>query len=261
MGADRARLYRKRDAQPDIQPGLRKSAEPVNSTLGIARLQMVAEITQRINEIVKHHIAPWAKSHGFKKHGQRFTRQEGSCIWIVEVKRWKYNIDNHGKVSLDLGVYFPDWDKLVREFPQMQSWEPVPEVPATWCCYVRESLDKLCSEELNDSWWWEVEPTTDLAVLGARLAQSLEAKGLPWLSHKSNFNHAVSELSQEAERLRGMWIEKILCLVGWVQLNNMQKARQLYQLAIIDEPRQQCKTVAVFGSWLEEIGRKGSPNA
>jgi len=213
---------------------------------------MVAVITQRIDELVKSHIAPAMKRHGFEKHGQRFTRDVEDHLQIVEVQRWKYNAGDHGKLSMDLGVFYPDWSRLVRSFPIAKSWDPIPKIPAVWCCHVSERLDQLCQEPLRKDWWWELGPSSEVAMVGAEIVRSFEEKGLPWLVRKSNFRLAVEELSEHAERFRGTWIEKILCMLAWHMLNDMDRARGLYRLAIEDEHHKDGKTEAMFGRWLKQ---------
>ena len=212
---------------------------------------MVAPITQKINDIVAHHLAPALKAAGFRKAGQRFRKRFDQHTWVVEVQRDKYNVDETGAFTVNLGVYHPAWVAVTQETERGRRFLPDPtDEPGYDECLVKERLDFLAGR-CND--WWQIDAQTTPDAVGSAVVAALMDKGMSWLATMSPLEVAVPAYSERYIGLRGAWSYKTTAMFGWVALGRLDQAALLYAAAsgdgISDDEHERA-----FGPWARARG-------
>lgn len=212
---------------------------------------MVAPITRKINDIVAKHLAPAMKAAGFTKAGQRFRKRFDEYTWVVEVQRDKYNVDETGSFTLNLGVYHPAWVAVTQETERgRRLLDGLTDEPGLAHCLTRENLDFLVGRP-ND--WWKIDVRVTSDAVGPAVVAALMDKGVTWLTAMSPLDVAVRALSENCVGLRGAWLYKTTAMFGWVALGRPDEAARLYKAAsgdvISDEEHERA-----FSPWARARG-------
>lgn len=63
--------------------------------------------SQLINEILSQYLAPLMKSHGFRKRAQRFWRDNGQVIDVLDLQKSQWNSFRHAQFTINLGLFWP----------------------------------------------------------------------------------------------------------------------------------------------------------
>lgn len=76
----------------------------------------------RIKELVKEHISPELKSHGFKKRAHKWKRERDGFVDVVVVRSSRWNSSNDESCDIEYGVCAPElysliWSRDLDDFP------------------------------------------------------------------------------------------------------------------------------------------------
>lgn len=134
---------------------------------------MTAEINRSIDALVRDAIAPALKAAGFRKQGRTFRRSAGDAIHVVSVQGSKWNTGAEGKLTVNLGVYFPAAAALLERSSH------VTESPSEADCLVRRRIGLLMPARQDH--WWVIDKATNLVSLGGEIAAAWAQYGAPWL--------------------------------------------------------------------------------
>ncbi len=134
-------------------------------------------IQQKIEGLVKIHLTPFFKSLGYKKGGRTFSFQWENNYRIVNIQSWKYNDQNSGKFTINLGIYLAKAQEstnfVAKAFP-----------PKEYECQIRKRIGALIGAPHGDI-WWNVLPTSDISELAKTIISHLNESAAPWLETMS----------------------------------------------------------------------------
>ena len=188
---------------------------------------MKAPITLAIDHLVSDPLAPHLKRQGFRKKGQRFWRDAGRCVQLVELDRGKYNEGSQGQLGITVGVFYPE------------IWAMVGQARPGWCeafddrfqpiqnCLVDQPVAPpvdAVSDTLESR--WSVDADADLDAQGLALVQALDAVGLPWLESNAVLRNAVPRLLELSNKK--VWTSSVYLLCAAV----IERDRALATLAL-----------------------------
>jgi hypothetical protein len=156
--------------------------------LGDKATTEMSEIAEKIDAVVKAAISPLLRQRSFKGKGRTFHRAAGDVIQVVNVQASADNLGSSGRFTLNLGLYFPQVEKLVDP-------ERVQRRAKEYECTVRVRISKALGSTAD--LWWRIEADTNLQALGDEVAQVLATAGLPWLDANSDLSVAVGVLSRD----------------------------------------------------------------
>ena len=133
---------------------------------------MTAEINRSIDALIRDAIAPALQAAGFRKQGRTFRRTAGDAIHVVSVQGSKWNTGAEGKLTVNLGVYFPAAAALLERSNE------VSESPSEADCLVRQRIGLLMPA--GQDHWWAIDKATNLVSLGGEIAAAWAQYGAPW---------------------------------------------------------------------------------
>lgn len=168
---------------------------------------MKSPITQAIDTLISESVAPMLKAQGFKKKAQRFWRNRGDAIQLVEFDRGKYNVDATGKFGISVGVFYPAVWKMVCELRPGWGTEFSVEYPPIQNCLLSECLSPPDIKPLDQ--YWDIDATRDNRELVNAVNSVIEMKGLVWLTSHTPIKQCfprLSELSAKGEWLSAMYL-------------------------------------------------------
>lgn len=148
-----------------------------------------------ILEAVKLRLAPLLRDEGFTLHGTDFCLQARESTGLVNVKSSLQNTSSFSRFTLILGRYFPAIDAVMARVwteSGAESWSP-----KIYNCQLRRRIGELFPP--HGDFWWEVTPTSDANELAAKLADTWQQYGGPWMKRTSTLREAVMDL--EAQNL------------------------------------------------------------
>lgn len=163
-------------------------------------------ITQAIDTLIAAHIAPFLKSQGFRRKGQRFARDTGEAIEVLEFDRWKYNEGNSGKFGVTLGVFHPAVSRMVDE--ARPGWgEPADaRFPPVQDCLLNECLMPP-EDQREHAQYWPIDADNPIEEVAGRLLPALETAALPWLSANTLLQGTLPRLSELSRK--NVWLASV----------------------------------------------------
>jgi hypothetical protein len=144
----------------------------------------VSEIAKAIDQCIHLGLAPSLKQDGFKKTGRTFMRQIELCTQLVNVQASQSNIGNTGKFTLNLGIYFPTVEKLVKGTELGQP-------PKEYDCTLRQRIGQLMPEHGGDK-WWSIDNHSDLKTISGEISAAWVSFGRPWIERYSQLGEAAT---------------------------------------------------------------------
>jgi len=139
-----------------------------------------------IHELVRDHLAPLLKGHGFRKKGRRFWRQRRGLIEVVTVQSSEWNNAWEGRFCIELGLC-PE--KIQKRIGGVFAFDVLP--PRV--CVFTQRLTKNMERAKNH--WWSVKPGTAVAPLGKEINQDFEQIAFPWFIARSDPKRIEVEVS------------------------------------------------------------------
>lgn len=170
-------------------------------------------IQKNIENVVKIHLSPFFKSLGYRNSGRTFSFQWEDNYRIVNIQSWKYNDQNSGKFTINLGVYLAkvqnSTNLIAKTFP-----------PREYECQIRERIGALIGAPHGDI-WWDVMPSSDVSELSKTIIGHLRENAIPWLN-------TMSIPEEAAAYYLGMNMKGMAALLYWAA-GNSKKASELIE--------------------------------
>lgn len=163
-------------------------------------------ITQAIDTLISAHVAPFLKSHGFRRKGQRFARDQGDAIVVLEFDRWKYNEGSVGKFGVTLGVFHPAVSRMVDE--ARPGWgEPFDaRFPPVQDCLLDECL--MPPEDRREhAQYWAVDADQPVEEVARWLLSAMESTALPWLAANARLQGTLPRLTELSRK--NVWLASV----------------------------------------------------
>lgn len=136
-------------------------------------------IAKRIDIIVSADLAPMLKQAGFRKQARNFRREHDNHTDVINVQADRYNDANHGRFTVNLGVYYPAIADISEALP-------VNGPPKEYNCTARERIGFLM--EARADFWWEIDRRSNDADTAHHLANTVATCGMPWLDDLSDLD-------------------------------------------------------------------------
>ncbi len=131
-------------------------------------------IKKNIEDLINLHMTPFFASLDYRKTGRTFSFQWGNNCRLVDFQLWKYNDQNSGKFTINLGIYLEkaqtSTNFIAKTFP-----------PKEYECQIRERLGALIGAPHGDL-WWGVVPSSDIPELSRTIIGHLRQSVIPWLT-------------------------------------------------------------------------------
>ncbi|XHC27283.1 MAG: DUF4304 domain-containing protein [Phycisphaerales bacterium] len=125
---------------------------------------------------------------GFRKKARTFRLASDRSVAVLNVQASRWNQGGTGRFTLNLGVHWPETDRLMDR-------PTVGAEPKEYECVVRARIGDLLPGDLDR--WWEIDSETSIEQLGAEVAGVVSRVGLPWLLTLMEPEHSKSELERQ----------------------------------------------------------------
>lgn len=144
----------------------------------------MSAVAKVIETCIRLGLAPALKADGYRKRGRTFYRGSAEATRVVNVQSSQSNLGASGKFTLNLGVYFPEVER-VAGFDGALQW------PAESQCSLRVRIGQLLPER-NDI-WWELGPGVDLGTVSDLLVSAWDLQGRPWMERHGDPESALRQ--------------------------------------------------------------------
>lgn len=144
--------------------------------------------------LVREHVAPALAADGFDPAGETFHRRAGRNWEVIALEHAQVADRDHVKLSVRLAV------GIDRLRGSGQDWEDGAR-PGGDECHFGVGLGQLLT---GRTVWWDVQPDTDIDMLGETVVEAIRRYGLPWLEARSN-----------DERLRNTYLAELDSVAWW----------------------------------------------
>lgn len=155
-----------------------------------------------LKDLVKSHVAPLLKQHGFRKRDFIWNKSKDGLVQVVDFQLSRFSSDEEEDFTINLGVFDPKvWEKCWAKKPPVFIKEED--------CFPRVRIGRLLAEASEESTdhWWGCGTATNESKLGEEIGSLLERKCLPFLNDMLDRRCVVGFYSSDPDRL--MPIEKI----------------------------------------------------
>ena len=146
---------------------------------------LVSDIAKRIKLIVDRGLAPSLKQTGFRRSAMTFYRQNGEALQVVNVQPNRWNSNESGSFTINVGVDFAEVAKL------MPGYLPMPRTPKEYCCILRIRVGDLMPTGKDH--WWTIAPNTNVEELSAELVGVWTSNIEPWLEKLKTVSSLASQ--------------------------------------------------------------------
>jgi hypothetical protein len=163
--------------------------------------------------LLHEQIAPLLAAEGFEVAGQTFHRPVGSNWEVIALERNQVRGRDHLKLNANLAV------AIDRLRGAGQDWSDGRR-PSAAECHFGVALGQLLT---GRNVWWDLDPDTDLAMLGETLIEAIRRYGLPWL-----------EVRSSDESLRNAYLAELDSVAWW----ELRPLRELVEQLGPNEARQ-----------------------
>lgn len=141
----------------------------------------MSEISKIIEACIQLELAAALKADGYKKRSRTFYRAAAGTTRVVNVQSSQSNVGDTGKFTLNLGVYFPEVERVAQNDSTL-------EYPAESQCSLRERIGMILPARTDR--WWEVGAGIDSEQISRELVQAWRTHGKDWMER-----HATPELA------------------------------------------------------------------
>lgn len=149
-------------------------------------------------DLIKNHVTPLLKQHGFKKKDLTWNKSKDGVVQVVDFQLSRFSSDEEEDFTINLGVFDPQvWKKCWGKKP--------PKFIKEEDCFPRMRVSQLLNKSTD--YWWAYDANTNDSELGKEIEELLEGKCLPFLNRMLDQNEVVNFYSSDTEHL--MPIEKI----------------------------------------------------
>jgi hypothetical protein len=146
-----------------------------------------------IAEAVKLGLAPLLRDEGFRKRRTDFYLHTEESTGLVSIHSSRRNSSCFSRFTLNLGRYFPALEAAMAEvwtLPGAEPWNP-----KIYDCQLRRRIGELFPP--YGDFWWEATLTSDANELAAKLADTWQQYGGPWMKRTSTLRGAVMDLEAQ----------------------------------------------------------------
>ena len=177
---------------------------------------------QRTKLVMDRGLAPSLKQAGFRRSGMTFYRQNGEALQVVNVQSNRWNSNESGSFTINVGVDFAEVAKL------MPGYLPMSATPKEYCCILRIRVGDLMPAGKDH--WWAITPKTNVEELSAELVGIWTSNIEPWLDKLKTVSSLASQpkpstwqnpyLRAAANVLVGNQAEAAECIVAEIKRIN-----------------------------------------
>ncbi len=197
---------------------------------------MPSLIGKQIDQVIGDALAARLKGHGYRRKGRTFHRRSEESVCVVNVQASRWNAGMLGKLTLNLGVYFP-----ALEVPITGGASSDP--PSEPECTLRQRLGGLLPEPGDR--WWSVEVGSSPHVLSTEVADLWQTFGAPWLDANATL---VGTLPLLARR------DQLRAAVASMVLGDRAEAERLVRAYVADCPERATIARARAERWAHSVG-------
>jgi len=205
------------------------------------------ENTKKIRQIVDRGLGPCLTSASFHKHGADFSRKYGEALHVIDFQLNKWNTNELGKFTLNIGAHFTSVAALLF------GTDPMPVNPKESRCLLRARVGLLMPEHRDH--WWSVTSETDGDSMSEELATVCSSYVLPWLEQFKTLAHV------DWKPRRGVMIQHRLAeAAANLVLGNRERAAQCIEAELVRIERDPAHSkwkeeqVSRTRAWAVELG-------
>jgi hypothetical protein len=125
---------------------------------------------ERIFAWLLRDLSVFLKPYGFRRSGQRFSRQNAECWQVIAVQKSRYSGSGEKNLTVNFGVT----SKRALTFHGLDA----SRVPLDWTCPIRCRISHFM--EKSDI-WWTLKDEEDGEKARAAITDSLGSAGIPFL--------------------------------------------------------------------------------
>jgi Domain of unknown function (DUF4304) len=144
---------------------------------------MRSELHDALKNLVDHWLTPPLKAIGFRKASQRFTRDAGDCLLLIDVQRSVSSTKDVVRFTINLGIQ----SKSILAFFGARA----AAFPSLDDCHWRVRIHQLAPSEVPE--WATIDHQTDLDSLGRGLRMWIQMYAIPALE-QYGYDAALTEL-------------------------------------------------------------------
>ena len=153
--------------------------------------------TELIDTAIIKHVAPFLRMAGFRKKAHNFWRDVERVVDVLTIQKSQWNDADDARFTVNLGLYWPSVQATIGRTAKAMP-------PKEYDCIVSTRLGPLFDE--GRDFWWQVQPDSDVDLMGADVVEKLRKYGLSWLER----GHDPQQTLEYARRVyRGERLESV----------------------------------------------------
>ncbi len=133
------------------------------------------------NDFLKTYIAPFLKSHGFKKKGAVWNRKNNDIVEVIDFQSAKVPAKGESNFTVNIGVLHPDVWKIYWE-------KELPDFIAEVECFPRTRIGNFITPPRGDT-WWTLSKHSNVEEIANEILSVIEHKCFP-------FMHSMADLQE-----------------------------------------------------------------
>lgn len=129
-----------------------------------------------LNDLIKSHVVPLLKRHGFKKKDMTWNKLVGGFVQVIDFQLSSYSDDQEESFTINLGLLCPEvwticWQKEPPKFVKEDD------------CFPRVRVGQLLGDfpEKSTERWWTCSQSVSDVDLGDEVSALLEGKCIPFV--------------------------------------------------------------------------------
>lgn len=182
-------------------------------------------IQAHFDDLVRSHVRPLLKGHGFAHAGNNFRRRwpDGWHIFNIQRSQWS----NRESISFTFNLAVS-----VDSYAAFRGLDPA-KPPLEYECPIRIRIGRLITE--GRDYWWELHDRTLIPFLAREINIHLREAVLPWFVAQSSLD-AIARLVQS--ELTGVWANPLVLLATiWCrESSKLQPLLERLRLNIEQQP-------------------------
>ena len=152
--------------------------------------------------LIKNHVSPFLRQHGYKKKNMTWNRIVGDVIQVIDIQLASHSDIEEGVFTINLGLFHREvwkicWQKEAPRF--VYEHDCFPRVRMS------QLLDNPSRECLDD--WWSCAQVSNIEVLANEILDAMENKCIPFVDRMLTLKNIANHYRDKATHL--MPIDKI----------------------------------------------------
>ena len=152
----------------------------------------MSEIAKAIDTVIGLGFAEALKRDGYRKRGRTWLYLGEGFTRVVNVQGSSSNIGSTGNFTINLGVYFPEVERIAGR----DLWGNSLNV---WVCTIRCRLGEHMPPAHDK--WWEINDRSDLQAIANDIVNAWEKYGKPWIIRFSDLKEVKNKAAKGDYRL------------------------------------------------------------